>query len=244
MRYFWVAVLFLMSCGLIAETADEILKMVDDNMYNGSQIVEARMVINGRRGSREIGTRSWSVGTEDSFTEYLSPPREAGTKMLKLGDDLWIYDKNSDRIIQISGHLLRQSVNGSDLSYEDFMEESNFRDRYTAEITGEEEYNGRNCQVLLLTAKSSDVTYQQLKLWIDQEYWLPLQEELYGSSGTVLKRVTLSDMRQVKERWYPFHIHYKDVLNTSGNGTDVIIDKIEFDADIPASRMSKAQLRK
>jgi hypothetical protein len=56
-------------------------------------------------------------GQERAFREYTFP-RGKGTKMLKLGDQLWTFDPRTDRTIQISGHLLRQSVMGSDLSYE------------------------------------------------------------------------------------------------------------------------------
>ena len=61
------------------------------------------------------------MGSEKAFTENLSPAREAGTKMLKLKDKLWTYSPQTDRIIQISGHMLRQSINGSDMSYKDMM---------------------------------------------------------------------------------------------------------------------------
>ncbi len=155
---------------LWADTAKEIIRKIDNNMYSDSQIIESRMVIEGRRGGREISTRSWTRGSQDSFTEYLSPPREAGTKMLKLVDKLWIYDKNSDRIIQMSGHLLRQSVNGSDLSYEDFMDENNYQDSYDPVLEGEENYQERDCWVILLTAKTEGVTYYQRNCGLPKRY--------------------------------------------------------------------------
>jgi outer membrane lipoprotein-sorting protein len=239
-----LGMIFLIYVCLLADEAAEILDKIDNNIYSDSQIIESRMVIHGRRGTREIVTRSWSRGSSDSFTEYLAPPREAGTKMLKLDDKLWIYEKHSDRIIQMSGHLLRQSVNGSDLSYEDFMEETEYQDRYSAEITGKEKYNDTDCTLLLLTAKDNDATYYQRKLWVDTERFLPLKEELYGESGTLLKRTELSDIRKIKDRWYPYKLFYKDVLNTKGKGTYIIIDSIELDADIPESTFTKANLRK
>jgi len=238
------AVVILVSAFLWAESADEILRKIDDNLYSESQIISSRMVIQGRRGSREIATKTWSHGSSDSFTEYLSPPREAGTKMLKLGDKLWIYDKNSDRTIQMSGHLLRQSVNGSDLSYEDFMEENIYQERYTAVIESEEQMQERTCWVLKLTAKEAGITYYQRKLWVAQDIYMPLKEELYGESGTLLKRIEFSDIRKVQNRWYPYEIFYKDVLNTKGKGTSLIIDSIELDADIREGVFSKASLRK
>jgi outer membrane lipoprotein-sorting protein len=239
-----IFVMLLLTGILIADEALDVLKKLDANLYSDSQIIEARMIIKGSRGTREIGTRSYSRGSQDSFTEYLSPPREAGNKMLKLEDKLWIYDKNSDRIIQMSGHLLRQSVNGSDLSYEDFMEEMIYVEKYDGRITGEETYQDKDCLILLLTAKDKDVAYYQRQIWVDKQIYLPLKEELYGESGTLLKRVELSDIRKIQNRYYPYEIFYKDVLNTKGEGTLLKIDSIEPDAAIPDAMFSKASLRK
>jgi hypothetical protein len=43
--------------------------------------------------------------------------------MLRLENQLWIYSPSTDRNIQNSGHMLRQSVMGSDLSYEDMLKQ-------------------------------------------------------------------------------------------------------------------------
>ncbi len=84
--------------------------------------------------------------------------------MLKLGDDLWIYDPGTDRSIQISGNMLKQSVMGSDLSYEDMMEETHLLENYQAELKGEIKYDGRACWIIELTAKSSGVAISSVKL--------------------------------------------------------------------------------
>ena len=96
--------------------ADEILDKVDKNMSSENRVFESSMTIHGKRNSRTITSKTFSVGDKKSYTEYLSPAREQGTKMLKLVDQLWIYSPSTDRTIQISGHMLRQSVMGSDLS--------------------------------------------------------------------------------------------------------------------------------
>src|SRR5664279_4604453 len=108
-----------------------ILDKVDKNMSSKNRVFESEMIIHGRRSSRTITSRSYSAGTKQSFTEYLSPGREQGTKMLKLENQLWIYSPSTDRIIQISGNMLRQSVMGSDLSYEDMMEDPHLLNHYT-----------------------------------------------------------------------------------------------------------------
>ena len=97
-------------------SVQDIIKAMDNNLNAKSRVLTSRMIVHGRRSSRTIESRNWVIGTDQAFTEYLSPPREAGTKMLKLGDKLWTYSPQTDRVIQISGHMLRQSVMGSDMS--------------------------------------------------------------------------------------------------------------------------------
>src|SRR5690554_2647593 len=150
-------------------TADQILERVDRNLSSDNRIFESTMTIHGTRSSRTLTSRTHAVGDKRSFTEYLSPPREEGTKMLKLEEQLWIYSPSTDRTIQISGHMLRQSVMGSDLSYEDMMDDRKFTDTYNAEVTATEEMDGRECWVLELKAKVDDVSYASRKLWVDTE---------------------------------------------------------------------------
>lgn len=46
----------------------------------------------------------------------------------------------------------------------------------------------------------------------------------------------------VDGRWYPRRILYKDALS-KGKGTEIIIEDIAFDVDIPEGTFSKASLR-
>jgi outer membrane lipoprotein-sorting protein len=162
--------------------------------------------------------------------------------MLKLENQLWIYSPSTDRIIQISGHMLRQSVMGSDLSYEDMMDDRKLTEIYSAKYTGYEKIDGRNTYVLELTAKVDDVAYHSQKIWVDTERYVPLKQEMYAKSGQLLKRTTLSDVRQVQNRWFPMDIVYKDVLK-EGNGTEFRITSAKFDQDIPEYIFTKAALK-
>ena len=123
-----------------ALTGEEVLKKIDQNMVVDQSIRITKMVVHGRTGTRTITSKVWNKGKDKAFVEYLSPPREKGKKMLKLGDKLWNYTPEpNDRIITIAGHLLRQSVMGSDLSYEDITENDELLDLYEATVEGEAE---------------------------------------------------------------------------------------------------------
>jgi len=227
----------------LSQSAKEIIEKVDKNMAADSRIFTAKMVIHNRRNTRTIESKSWNMGEKKSYTEYLSPPREQGTKMLKLEDQLWIFSPSTDRIIQISGHMLRQSVMGSDLSYEDMMEDPHLLNHYTGKIDAEEKFQDRICWVITLNATTPDVAYQTQKVWVDKDRFIPLKKELYAKSGMLLKRMELSDVEKIEGRWYPKRILFKDVLK-DGDGTEFLMEEISFNIAIPEYIFSKASLKK
>jgi negative regulator of sigma E activity len=138
--------------------------------------------------------------------------------------------------------MLRQSVMGSDLSYEDVMDDRKLIEVYNAEIMGEEEIDGTLTKVLKLTAKVEDVAYHSRKIWVDPEKYVPLKEELFAKSGQLLKQTTLSEVKKIDGRWYPTKMVYKDMLK-QGDGTEFIVDEIKFNQEIPEYIFTKAALK-
>jgi outer membrane lipoprotein-sorting protein len=226
-----------------APAADAILERVDRNAVAGNRVAVSEMVIRGRRDSRSVKAKSWIQGADKSFTEYLEPARERGIKMLKLGDQLWTYSPDTDRTIAISGHMLRQSVMGSDLSYEDMMEDRTLRQAYGARVTGEETVLDRPCWVLELAAKVGDAAYAARTIRVDKERFLVLKEERFAKSGKLLKKFEVRAVRRIGDRWVPTESVFRDALK-SGEGTVFKIETVEFDAAIPEALFTKASLRK
>jgi len=245
MRYILISILVIIPMLTYSQvlTAEEIIQKVDKNRIADGKIVISKMTIHSRRGERTVESKSWQRNLYDSFSEYLAPAREKGTKMLKLDDQLWTYSPSTDRTILISGHMLRQSVMGSDLSYEDMMEDPYLQNTYNAEIVGMDTISNRPVWILDLKAKKDDASYDQCKLWVDQERFIPLKENLYAKSGKLLKTIDINEVMNVDGRWIVKSALYKDVLK-EGDGTRMMIESIEFNNSIPDHIFSKAALRR
>ena len=225
-------------------SVEEIIVAMDNNLNAKSRIMKSKMIVKGRRSTRTIESKNWVIGANKAFTEYLSPPREAGTKMLKLDDKLWTYSPQTDRVIQISGHMLRQSVMGSDMSYNDMMEDRPIQDLYNATLEGSVNMNGRKHWILYLEAKIDGLSYPKRRSWIDVEYLLPMKEELYAKSGKLLKTSAMDGVKKIQDRWFPSRFLYKDELKRNSKGTEWVIEDISFDMNVPSNRFTKAMLRK
>ena len=240
-----ITIMIFVTVNLAAQSfpsGKDILRRVDANIGSDNKISTAEMIIHTKRGNRSMKSKSWMMGEEKSFTEYLAPAREKGTKMLKLEDQLWMYIPSTDRTIKISGHMMRQSVMGSDLSYEDMMEDTQLLTHYEANVIGEEVLLDRACWVLELTSIVEETAYHSRKIWVDKERYISLREDRFARSGKLLKTFEASDVKRIQNRWVPTHMVFKDVLK-GGEGTEFILESIEFNAVIPEHVFTKASLR-
>ena len=154
-----------------------------------------------------------------------------------------MYTPHTDRKILIAGHLLRQSMMGSDLSYEDMMEDEKISEAYVGTIDGEEELEGIQTLAMTLKAKKKTKTYQTLKVWIDPAKNTVLKEEAYAKSGKLLKLIRFMDYRRIGERLFPRSIVFRDMLKENTK-TTYMFDKIQFDIDIPAKYFSQRMLKR
>ena len=242
MKKLIVVIGVLLVTAMYGQSAEEIINKVDDNLTSKNMVMTSSMTIHGKRNSRTLTSISYTVGDIKSFQEYLSPARDKGTKMLKLEDKLWIYSPSTDRTIQIAGHMLRQSMMGSDMSYEDMMEDRKLTEMYDAELVENDTLDGRDVYVIELKAIVDNVAYYSQKLWVDVERFVPLKQDQFAKSGQLLKRVVFSDVRKVDGRWYPYHLVYRDMMK-QGGGTEMKISNIQFNTDIPVYTFTKAALK-
>jgi outer membrane lipoprotein-sorting protein len=225
------------------DRAHRLLVEVDKNMWASTKHIDGRLIIDNGRRVRTLSMESWMEGVTKSYSYYKAPARERGTKMLKRDRKLWMYTPHTDRKILIAGHLLRQSMMGSDLSYEDMMEDEKISEAYTGTIDGMEEMEGVKTLVMTLTAKRKTKTYQTLKIWVDPAKNIVLKEEAYAKSGKLLKLIRFTEYRKVGNRLFPKKMIFRDMLKENTK-TTYMFDKIQFDVDIPAKYFSQRILKR
>ena len=182
-------------------------------------------------------------GTTRSYSHYKSPAREKGTKMLKIGGKLWMYTPRTDRKILMAGHLLRQSMLGSDLSYEDMMEDHKLSYSYSATFSEQGLEDSAGIRVLNLVAKDKKTTYQTRKVWIDPKKRIVLKEERFAKSGKLLKRILFEDYEKIGNRLFPRTMIFRDMLKENTK-TTYKFDVIEFDVEIPVRYFSQSILKR
>jgi outer membrane lipoprotein-sorting protein len=225
-----------------APTAESILARIDANMSFTSIKYNGRMEITVGGQTRYKAMTSAALGSTKAFAEFTNP-EDRGTRYLKLDKDLWIYFPKEQDTVKISGHLLKEGMMGSDVSYEDALESSDFKAKYSVVLKGEESLNDRNCFVLELSAKVPTAAYDRRVLWIDTERYITLKEEMYAKSGKLLKVSTTLDVTRVGDRWYPVRSEYVSKIR-SNTKTVFTMSDIQIDVKLDPKQFTLSSLTK
>lgn len=238
-----LSLLIIFHSALYAQTADDIIKKVDDNQLFRTQKFTAVMTI--EKGGRRLVKNFYGYGMKEGDKAYMkfTNPEDNGVKYLKKGDELWIYFPDADDTMKISGHMLRQGMMGSDISYEDMLETEEIKKKYSAKLLKEESVDGAQCYVVDLKSKVPDTTYERQVLYVDKERYIPMKIELYAKGGRLLKEIRQYDIKKAGKRYIPFKITIQD-KRRSDSITTVVFEDIEFDINISERIFDKRNLKR
>jgi hypothetical protein len=241
-NYFILIGLILSSLSFYGIEAVDIVKQIDINNVYKTMKSESDMIItaNGKKIVKNM--YGYSKGNKNFFIEFTNPD-DQGTKYLKKDGNLYVYSPDAEEIIPITGHMLKESIMGSDMSYEDTLENDTIESQYNSRIVEEIEFEGHNVWVLELIGKKKEVSYPKKKLWVDKTNFTVWKTELYALSGTLLKEERVIEVKKIGERFYPIIIEMKDLLRKNSS-TVFKHKKLELDVKIPENVFSIKNLEK
>ncbi|MGD0725319.1 MAG: outer membrane lipoprotein-sorting protein [Spirochaetia bacterium] len=247
MQLFKSAALAVVCAGVAAAAAsgqsvEDILARLDANVSYESIRYSGRMEITVGGETRYKTMDVIAEGTNKAFAEFTNP-EDRGTRYLKLDKNLWIYFPKEQDTVKISGHLLKEGMMGSDVSYEDALESADYRARYSPALKGEDTVNGRRCYVVELSAKVPTASYDKQLLWIDAERFVRLKAEMYAKSGKLLKVGYTLDVVHLGDRWFPART---ELVSKLRNNTKTVfsMDRIDIGAAVDDRQFSLAALSK
>ncbi|WP_413289746.1 outer membrane lipoprotein-sorting protein [Bdellovibrio sp. HCB337] len=212
-----VALLSGFSMHALAQDAGELLKASDRARggIKGGVVWEAKIttVEDGESSERTFAVKAKS---DDAHVESLAPARNKGEVFLFNDRNMWFFKPSLRKPVSISARqkLSGQAANGDIAS-------TNYARDYTATVVGDEKVNGQDTKVLLLKAKSNQVTYDQVKYWVSKKDKLALKAEFMTLQGTPFKVATFE---------------YKNTMAAEGKKFPFISKMVIQDSKFPANQ--------
>lgn len=231
-----LAALLSLAAASFAQDAEAIVRRMEDNQRFRTQEAEGTLIITDRFGSRTKTFRSYAEGRERMLLAFTNP-EEKGQKILRLEDEIYLYFPDAEEVIRLQGAALKESVMGSDFSYEDLTGEKSVLDLYDVRLLGTEPIDGREQHLLELKAKGRGVAYPLQKLWVDALQFIPRRAEYYALSGRLLKTLEVLEVRQVAGRSVLSRAIMRDALKKNSS-TEFRVSRVKLDEPLPKNTFS------
>jgi outer membrane lipoprotein-sorting protein len=209
---------------------------MEDAQRFRTQEAEGELVITDRFGPRTKTFLSYAEGEERMLLEFTNV-EEKGQKILRLKDEIYLYFPEAEEVVRLQGAALKDSVMGSDFSYEDLTGEKSLLDLYEARLLGTEQIGGREQHLLELKAKGRGVAYPLQKLWVDAGQFLARKAEYYALSGRLLKTLEVLEVRQVAGRYIMTRAIMRDAMKKSSS-TEFRLRRVRIDEALPKNIFS------
>jgi outer membrane lipoprotein-sorting protein len=198
------------------------------------------------RIDNEVRTKSMMIKGmtkgNKSIVEFTNP-EDRGTKYLMLDDNLWIYFPDEQDVVKISGHMLKEGMMGSDVSYEDALEADKLASKYAISLAADDTLDGKSCYVINLEGKVKDVPYYRRTMWVGKEDFVAWKEEMYAKSGKLLKVSRVLATQKIGARQVPVKSEMQNKLR-AGSTTTFEMTGVTFDAPMDEELFTMRYLRR
>ncbi len=203
-------------------------------MPGGDSRVETHVVSTRPDGHRDEASYEVLLkGRDRTLIKTLSPAIDRGTSLLLLAHDLWVFLPNVSKPVRVSlqQRLIGEVANGD-------LARANFIGDYSPKLIE----NKRTFYCLLLTAKSENVTYGQVKLWIHKTSFRPMRAAFYAASGRILKVGSYEDYKSFQGIMRPSRLVFTDAVE-KGKQSTILYSEIARES-FPEKLFSKDYLKK
>jgi outer membrane lipoprotein-sorting protein len=231
------------------QPAQEIVGRVARLFTSQSSIATVEMQITKPDFQRKISMQFWSVGESNILVRIGQPPEDAGTAILKVGNNAWLYLPKANRTIEMPTSMMMTPWMGSDFTLNDLVNQSRLINDYVVSTSFEgyrelEGYpNGVAVSEYTLTPKpAAAVVWGKITLEIRQADLMPIWQRYYDENGKLVRELSFSQYKTVSGRLIPTRLVMRP-LDQANEQTTITYENIVFDMPISEETFSLRNLK-
>jgi outer membrane lipoprotein-sorting protein len=183
-----VLIAILFSAPAFALDGDRLLEQVDRGLNPESYEMYRKLInVEPSGAKKEFTLFSVKKGKDKVAALFLAPASEKGRSTLRLAENMWLYIPNVGKPIRITS---LQSVVGGVFNNADILNLD-----YSTEYNVEKSEEAAGEILLYLKAKTREVAYDRIKMWVDKKQTQPVKVECLTEAGMLIKTLYFKDRK-------------------------------------------------
>jgi outer membrane lipoprotein-sorting protein len=223
-------------------SADEVVKRIDQLYRADSSYAEMEMQIETPNWERTLRMRAWSEGTETTFIRILEPRKERGVGTLRIGDEMWNYLPNANRVMRIPPSMMMSSWMGSDFNNNDLVRQFTFTDDYHFDYAEVDDPAEGILYIRAVPKEGRPLVWGHVVLEVHSDSLLPRAENYFDEEGTLVRVMNFREVKTFDDRRIPSVLELVP-QDDEGNRTVLRYLEAEFNIEIPQGTFTQRNLR-
>jgi outer membrane lipoprotein-sorting protein len=234
---------------LYAQSADDIAKKVYNRTTakDGESDMTMKLInAKGKTRTRLIYQFFKDYGTIEKKTMFFKSPADVkNTAFMNWtydedkDDDQWLYLPALKKVKRISSSSKDNEFMGSDFTYEDMEKRNPNKDNH--KLLRTVKYKNETCYVIESTPKEEG-QYSKRIAWIVKGKWIPLKIEFYDEDEELLKVLSITEYKKIKDYWIIVNQEMKNVQKN--HKTVISLTNVSVDKGLSEGKFSQREMER
>ncbi len=237
-----VIILFMfITVAIFGETYVEIIEKLDKNInYKSQKSIGEMTIINsdGKKTNMEFEALYKKGEDDKQLMKFTKPARLKGTAILSVGENIWYYNKRTNRVRMLSQSAKNGSMMGSSFTYDDMN--TDYKDDFTGEILSETD----NTYILKMFPKKEGKNYKYIVVEVSKDTFLEKSAKYYDENDILYKKMNIKTIKKIDNYIAPLEIEMIDILDKKTTILKISEKSVEFDLELADRTFSERNLKR
>jgi len=208
-----------------------IVRKIDELYRSTTSAGEMKMEIVTPHWQRTLRLQIWTEGMDKTFIRILAPPKERGVATLRLGNEMWNYLPNTNKVIKIPPSMMMSSWMGSDFTNDDLVSEFTLLEDFHFRLVTPDTARPGLLYLEAIPREGLPIVWGKIVTAVWQEDYLPVWEQYFDEKGNLMRVIHFKDVKLLGGRRLPTTLELIP-QNKPGHKTVIRYLKIEFDVKL------------
>lgn len=223
-------------------SVDQILKKLEDKYTAGSVVGELRISVEGQKWMKNMHLQTWSLGNDYAMVKMLDEKNE-GMVFLKTENAVWNYVPKLKKVMKMPPNMMSGGFMGSDMSTDNLLNITSFKEDYDIKLMGAEIINGRNCHHLqMLPKKDAKVLWGKIEMFVDVKEYIQMKMIFYDDKLKPANEMVGDKIKSLGGKMLASHYTVKS-FNGKKQVTYIQYEKLDFSQNLKASFFTKENMK-
>lgn len=222
--------------------ATAIVKSIDELYRSETSVGEMEMEIVTPHWQRTLRMKVWTEGMDKTFIRILEPQKEKGVATLRIGNEMWNYLPNTNKVIKIPPSMMMSSWMGSDFTNDDLVSEFTLLEDFRYQLITPEDAEAGLLHLEAVPREDLPIVWGKIVTAVRQDDYLPVEEKYYDEKGNLMRVILFKDLKLFGQRRIPATMELIP-QNKEGHKTVIRYLALEFDKKLDESVFSLRNLQ-